>query len=119
MRFLESVVSASCWLYSAAMILIGLGVIILSFINPPLQLQIALGIIGLGFVSLGLAQIKRVQNENRDEKRFEQIMAKLDEIQQELEKERQPERSGIAVADIISSSLKYYTEQMTKPKKEE
>ena len=119
MNFLKSVVSASCWLYSAAMILIGLGIIILSFINPPLQLQIALGIIGLGFVSLGLVQIKRVQNENRDEKRFEQIITKLDEIQEEIKKEERPKGAGVAVADIITSSLKYYAEQVTKPKKED
>ena len=119
MHFLKSVVSASGWLYSAAMVLIGLGIIILSFINPPLQLQIALGLIGLGFISLGLAQIKRVQNENRDEKRFEQIMAKLDEIQEEIKKEERPKGSGVAVADIITASLKYYAEQITKPKKEE
>ena len=119
MHLLKSIVSASCWLYIVAMILIGLGIIVLSFINTPLQLQIALGLIGLGFISLGLVQAKRVQNENREEERFEQIIAKLDEIQEEIKKEERPKGAGVAVADIITSSLKYYAEQVTKPKKEE
>mgnify|MGYP000353679508 CR=1 FL=1 len=119
MRFLDSIASAAYWIYSAVMILIGLGIIILAFINSPLQLQIALGLIGVGFISLGLVQVKRAQNENRDAERFDQIIAKLDEIQQELKKEEQPARTGIAIADVITSGLKYYADQITKPKKEE
>jgi len=118
MRFLRSIASASYWIHSTVMILIGLGIIILAFINSPLQLQIALGLIGLGFISLGLVQVKRAQNENRDAKRFDQIIAKLDEIKQELDREKQPEKSGTAVADIITSSLKYYADKMLEKKDE-
>ena len=59
MRFLESIVNVSYWLYSAVMIVIGLGIIILAFLNSPIQLQIALGLIGLGFITFGLVQVKR------------------------------------------------------------
>jgi len=75
------------WLYSAVMIVIGLGIIILAFINSPIQLQIALGLIGLGFITLGLVQVKRGQDRKISEERFDIIVTKLDEIQQKLEKE--------------------------------
>ena len=112
-------VNASYCIYSTMMILIGFGTIILSFINSPLQLQIALGLIGLGFISLGLVQIKRLQDENRTKERFVEIMAKLDEIQQELKKEDQSKVTGVAIADLITSGLKYYTEHMIQQKKEQ
>jgi hypothetical protein len=119
MRFLKSIVSASYIVFAALMIVSGFGMIALAFISSLLQLQIALGIIGLGFISLGLVQLKRARNESINEKRFDQIMLKLDEIQLELKKEEPPKRTGVAIADIISSSLKYYADQVTKPKKEE
>ncbi len=46
-------------------------------------------------------------------------MTKLDEIQQELKKEDQSKGTGVAIADVISSGLKYYSEYITKQKKEE
>ena len=119
MRFLKSVASVSYRIYSAVMILIGFGIIILAFINTPLQLQIVLGLIGMGFISLGLVQVKRAQNENRYENRLDQIITKLDEIQQELEKEEQSKGTGVVIADVLSSGLKYYTDRMTKQKEEE
>ena len=119
MRFLESIASVSYWLFSAVMILIGFTTIILAVFNSPWQLQIALGLIGLGFIALGLVYVKRAQNESINEKRFDQIMVKLDEIQQELKKEDQPKGTGVAIADVITSGLKYYADQVTKSKKEE
>ena len=119
MRLIKSIARIPNWVLCVVLVLIGLGIIILAFTNSPLQLQIILGLIGIGFISLGLVEAKQAQNENRDEKRFDQIMAKLDEIQQELQKEPPQENKGIAIADIITSSLKYYTDQMSKPEKEE
>jgi len=66
---------------------------------------------------LGLVQIKRAQSVKAEEERFNKIIAKLDEIQQELKKEDQPKGTGVAIADVISSGLKYYSEYMTKQKK--
>ena len=119
MRFLESIANVSYWLYSAVMIVIGLGIIILAFMNSPIQLQIALGLIGLGFITFGLVQVKRGQDRKKNEERIDIIVTKLDEIQQELKKEDQPKGTGIAVADAITTGLKYYSEYMTKQQKEE
>ncbi|MFC1914122.1 hypothetical protein ACFLXF_02485 [Chloroflexota bacterium] len=119
MYFLKSIISASYRVSGTVMIVSGLGIIILAFMNSPLQLQIVLGFIGLGFIVLGLVQLKRLQDEKRDKERFDEIMAKLDEIQKELKKEEQSKGSGIAIADVITSGLKYYAEHMTKQNKEE
>ncbi len=119
MRFLKSIVNVSYWLYIAVMIVVGLGIIILAFMNSPLQLQIALGLIGLGFITLGLVQVKRGQDRKINEERFDIIVTKLDEIQQELKKEDQSKGTGVAIADVITSGLKYYAEQMNKQNKEE
>jgi len=119
MRLLKYLNSASYWILGTVMIVIGFGIIILALINPPLQLQIALGLIGLGFISLGLVQAKRSQDDNKDEERFNQVIVKLDEIQQELHKDKHAERVSTSIADIISSGLKYYADQKTKPPEEE
>ena len=108
MNYLKSIVNASYWIFSAVMMLIGLGVIILAFMNAPLQLQFALGLIGLGFISLGLVQLRRIQSE----KRIDQILAKLDEIQQEIKKEEQPGRTSTDIAEIITSGLKFYADHI-------
>ncbi len=118
MRFLESIVNVSYRLYSVVMIVIGLGIIILAFMNSPIQLQVVLGLIGLGFITLGLVQVKRGRDRKIDEERFDIIATKLEEIQQELKKEDQPKEAGVAIADVISFGLKYY-DQITKSKKEE
>ena len=119
MRFLASIVNVSYWLYSAAMIVIGLGIVILAFMNSPIQLQIALGLLGLGFITSGLVQVKREQNRKINEERFDIIVTKLDEIQQELKKQDQPKGAGVVIADVLSSGLKYYSEYITRQKKEE
>ncbi len=119
MNLIKLIVSTSYQSFGIVMMLIGLGMVVMAFINSPLQLQIALGLIGLGFFSLGLVQIKRAQSVKDEEERFNKIISKLDEIQQELKKEDQPKGAGVAIADVITSGLKYYTDQITKSKKEE
>jgi len=119
MKLIKLIVSTSYQSFGIVMMLIGLGLVIMAFINSPLQLQIAMGIVGLGFFSLGLVQIKRAQNAKAEEERFNKIIAKLDEIQQELNKEEQTKGTGVVIADVITSSLKYYAEHMTKQKKKE
>ena len=119
MRFLKSIVNISYWLCSAVMIVVGIGIIILAFMNSPLQLQIALGLIGLGLIASGLVQVKRGQDRRINEERFGIIVTKLDDIQQELKNDDQPKVRGAIIADVISSGLKSYSEYMTKQKKEE
>jgi len=119
MRFLESIVNVSYWLYSAVMIVIGLGIIILAFMNSPIQLPIALGLLGMGFITLGLVQVKREQDRKISEERFDIIVTKLDELQQEVKKDEQNKGTGVVIADVLSSGLKYYSDYLTKQKKEE
>ena len=75
MRFSKFLNSASSRILGTVMIAIGLGIGILALINPPIQLQIALGLIGLGFISMGLVQVKHTREDYRDEKRFNQVIA--------------------------------------------
>ncbi len=100
-------------------ILAGIGIIITAVTSSMLQLQIAGALAGVGFICLGLLQLKRDQDRKQNKQRFEQIIAKLEQIQQELQKEEQTKGSGVVIADVIASGLKYYSEYMTKPKKEE
>ena len=116
---MESIVNVAYRLYSTVTIVMGLGIIILAFMNSPIQLQIALGFIGLGFITFGLVQVKRGQDRKKNEERFNIIVTKLDEIQQELKKEDQPKGTGVVIADVITSGLKYYADQIIKSKKEE
>jgi len=119
MNLIKLIVSTSYQSFGIVMMLVGLGMVVMAFLNSPIQLQIALGLIGLGFITLGLVQVKRGQDRKTNEDRVDIIMAKLDEIQQELKKKEQPKGTGVAIADAISSGLKYYSEYMTKKKKEE
>ena len=100
-------------------ILAGIGIIVTAVTSSTLQLQIAGALAGVGFICLGLLQLIRKQDRKQDKERFEQIMAKLEQLQQELQKEDKSKGSGVAIADVIASGLKYYSEYMTKPKKEE
>ncbi len=118
MNFIKSIVSVSYGIFGAMIILSGLGIIILAFMNSPWQLQMVMGFIGLGFIFLGLVQVKRVQDRKGDKERFEQIIARLNQIQQELKKEKQPERGGTVIADILTSGLKYYADKIKNEKSE-
>ena len=118
MSFTKLIASVSHGIFGAVIILSGLGIIILAFMNSPLQLQIAMGFIGLGFVSLGLVQVKRIHDGKEEKERLEQIMTKLNQIQQELQKKQQPERGGTFIADILGSGLKYYADKIKDVKSE-
>ena len=93
--------------------------IVMAFLHSPWQLQTALGLGGAGFIAYALAQVKRIEDRKAEEDRYNQIMEKMEQILQEIQKEAKPERSGTAIADIITSSLKYYADQVIKPKEEE
>jgi sulfite exporter TauE/SafE len=99
------------------LIIIGIVFFILMFFNP--ISDIALAIAGLAFILSGFIQLGQIWNIKRDEEKLKRIINKLNEIQQSLEKVEQPKATGVAIADVISSGLKYYTEHMAKPKKKE
>ncbi|MFC1920096.1 hypothetical protein ACFLYQ_00045 [Chloroflexota bacterium] len=118
MRLLKSIAGVSYRLYSTVTIVIGLGIVILAFFNSPLQLQFTFGFIGLGFIVSGFLLMKREQDRKVNEERFDTIVTRLDDIQQELQ-EGQSKGTGIVVSDILSSSLQYYTDYLNKQKEEQ
>ncbi|MFC1981599.1 hypothetical protein ACFLVN_05105 [Chloroflexota bacterium] len=115
MRFLKIIIEESNLFLGVITILSGIAVVSLVFINEPLQLQIALGLIGLGVIAIGLAQIKRSQ----DSKKMDRILSELNEIQQELRKPREAETGRTAVADVITTGLKYYADHMARNSRQE
>jgi hypothetical protein len=99
--------------------LVIIGTAVISPMLEILELKIALALAGAAFVSSGVMQLGQAQEKKRADQKLEQIMDKLDKIEQELEKVESPRGTGVAIADVISSGLKYYAEHMTKPEKEE
>ena len=99
---------------SIFIIIIGFMVIGVSFFSYRLELQIALSLAGVGLICSGMLQLGQVENKKKEDERFQQLIAKLDQIKQELEKQVQPKNTGVAIADVISSGLKYYTEHIQK-----
>ena len=114
MRFIKTVIDSSNRFLSIVTILIGIAIVFMAFVNSPIQLQIALGLIGAGIISIGLVQIKRVQ----DSKKITQILTVLSEIQQELAKPKEPESGHTVIADVFSAGLKYYTDHVSEQMKE-
>ncbi|MCJ7604427.1 MAG: hypothetical protein MUO19_00120 [Dehalococcoidales bacterium] len=105
---------------AAVLLLAGIGIIILAFLNTPVELQIVLGFIGLGFIILALVPLKLAQRATEDNEKFGQLMAKLDEIKDEIQKpEEKPAHSGVAIADIINSGMKFYSDYVSKDKDKE
>ncbi len=99
---------------------LGLVIIVTAVITiPMLELKIALALTGAAFVSSGVIQLGQAQNKKQDDQKLEQIMRNLEELKQALQKEDESKGKGVAIADVIASGLKYYTEHMTKPKEDE
>jgi hypothetical protein len=112
---MKSIIEKAESISGSILIVIGISAVVLAFLNSPVQLQLVVGLSGLGFISLGLVQFKSVRDKKKDAVNLNLIQEKLDEIKRELEnKEEKPGGTGVAIADIISSGLKYYTEHMNK-----
>ena len=105
---------------SIAIIIIVIGLVaVASAIFSRIEFQVALALAGAAFICYGMIQFGKVLERQKNEERYQQLMDKLEQIRQELEKEDQPKGYGVAIADVISSGLKYYTEHIARPKKEE
>ncbi|MFC1909441.1 hypothetical protein ACFLXD_06305, partial [Chloroflexota bacterium] len=78
MRFIKTIIDSSKLYLSIVTILIGMSIIFLAVINSPVQLQVTLGLIGVGIIISGLVQIKKSQ----DSKKIDKILTILHEIQQ-------------------------------------
>ena len=103
----------------AIIILAGIGIIITAVFASSTPLQIALGLGGVGLIFLGLIIVKLDHDEKQSQEKLDALLTKLDEVQQEMQKEEKQDKSGIAIADVISSSLKFYTDFKKKDEPEE
>lgn len=83
------------------------------------ELRIALLIPASGYVILAITNIATINSDNSSDKRHQEIIDKLEQIRLELEKKEPSGGTGVAIADVISSGLKYYTEHIAKPKEED
>ena len=119
MNFMQSYILKVYPVAVIFVVLAGIGVFISAFLASDIQLQIALGLGGVGLFSLGLIIIKITRDDKKAQEKLDAIIAKLDELQQELQKKEEPGKSGVAIADIISSSMKFYSEYKSKEKKED
>ena len=104
---------------AAVIILAGIGVFITAFLALDIQLRIALGLGGAGLFCLGLIVIKLIHDTRKAQEKLDAVLTKLDELQQEIQKKEESGKSGVAIADIISSSLKFYSEFKGKDKEED
>ena len=100
-------------------IVTGVTVFITSFFSQIFELKIALLIAAAGLIGSGIAQLGQAQEKRQYYQRFDKIMDKLEKIEKELEKIEQPKNTGVAIADVLASGLKYYTKHMNKQEKEE
>ena len=119
MNFMQSYILKLYPVAVVVIILAGIGVFISAFLASDIQLQIALGLGGVGLFSLGMIIIKLARDTKKAQEKLDAIIAKLDELEQELQKKEEPGKSGVAIADIINSSMKFYSEYKSKEKKEE
>ena len=105
-------------LVAIIIIIIGLVAIVSAFFSQ-MEFQVALALAGAAFIFYGIVQYGKVLERQKDEERYRQLMDKLEEIRLELEKKEQPKGTGVAIADVISSGLKYYAEHIAQPKQED
>ena len=119
MNFMQSYILKVYPVAVIIVVLAGIGVFISAFLASDIQLQIALGLGGVGLFSLGMIIIKLARDTKKAQEKLDAIIAKLDELEQELQKKEEPGKSGVAIADIINSSMKFYSEYKSKEKKEE
>lgn len=114
--------SLSIKIYPAAVVVVilaGIGIIIAAGFAAWVPVKVALALGGVGLIFLGTITIKVIHEEKRSQEKLDALLAKLDEIQQEIQQEEKQGKSGIAIADIINSSLKFYADYKEKDRSEE
>jgi hypothetical protein len=103
----------------AIVILAGIGIIVAAGFAASLPIQIALGLGGLGLIFLGIIVIRVIHEEKQSQEKLDVLLAGLDELREEMKQEEKQGKSGIAIADIINSSLKFYADYKEKEHPEE
>ncbi len=101
---------------AAILVVIGIVFFVLMFFHP--ISEVALAVAGAGFLAAGFVQLAAYYVSEQNKRSSEQLMAKLEEIKEELQKE-EPSKGGVAIADVLASGMKYYSEYMGKSDKEE
>jgi hypothetical protein len=105
---------------AAVLLAAGLGIIVLAFLNSPPEFQIALGLIGLGFLGLAPACLALSRRETEENVKYQRLTAKLEEITGDLKKkEATPGGSGVVIADIINAATKFYSDYTGRKEDEE
>ncbi len=84
-------------------------------VTPLLQSQITVGAIGVAIASFGYHELNRA----KEPKGMDQILTKLNEIQQDMKEQMQQEGSHSQVADTLKASLEYYIDHLIKQNAEE
>jgi low affinity Fe/Cu permease len=97
----------------------GLGIGIAAFVDFPFQFQVFLVLVGLVFITLGILLLKQSWERKRIEEKVDALMAKIDEVLQEAKKEEPSKGTGVVIADVLSSGLKYYSEHIAGQKKKD
>ena len=115
MDFLKSFSSRVYPMAAAIVILSGIGIIITAGFIKTFPAQVAMGLGGVGLIFLGLIIIKLVHEARISQQKLDELLKKLEEIQ-EKQQESGQDKSGIAIADVISSSLKFYADYQEKNK---
>jgi hypothetical protein len=103
----------------AIVILAGIGIIVAAGFAASLPIQIALGLGGLVLIFLGIIAIRVIHEERQSQEKLDVLLTKLDELREEMKQEEKQGKSGIAIADVISSSLKFYADYKEKEHPEE
>ena len=84
-----------------------------------IEVKIAIIVAAFGLLASGLMQLGLVGEKKQEEGRYQMIMEKLEKIEKDIEGLEPSKGSGVAIADVISSGLKFYAEHMAQPKKEQ
>ncbi|MGD9143552.1 MAG: hypothetical protein PVG61_06885 [Dehalococcoidia bacterium] len=103
----------------AVVILAGIGIIVAAGFAASLPIQIALGLGGVGLIFLGIIVIRVIHEEKQSQEKLDVLLTGLDELREEMKQDEKQGKSGIAIADIISSSLKFYADYKEKEHPEE
>jgi hypothetical protein len=91
---------------------------ILSAYTQIWEVRVALLISASGLVISAMTNFVKTSDDVRNNDKHQEIITKLEELKQEIGNLKQPKSSGVVIADVISSGLKYYAEHMAEPKKE-
>jgi hypothetical protein len=103
----------------AGLVVVGVTIITAALLTPPLPWQLLAGLAGAGLLLVGIIVLQRKGEEDGLKRKLGALSEELETIRKEMEKLEAPEKKGVAIADVISSSLKYYADHMTEKKREE